>query len=429
MTGTAETHSADFIVVDALRADHLGIYGYDRPTSPNLDRFSAEGAVFERAYSQASWTIPSMASYMTSLYQGVHGVSTTPKRENFRVLGPEFTTLAESFRDQGLKTAAVTNHAWFRRKMGITAGFEEIISRKDLSDHPREAEFLTDAAIGWLKEKRDGDFLLYVHYMGTHHPYNAPPPYRGLFSGGSDGAAGTIKRARALKKRAEREGLAGEDIDQLLSGYDEKAAYTDEHLGRLLDFLEEEDFLKSTAVVVTADHGEAFGEHGSIYHGGRPYNEVLHVPLIIRAPGASAGRRVEEPVGLIDIFPTLHELLGLEVRYPIQGRSLIPSMEGGRRDGFTAAQGKETKVITSRWSAFAENGGGEVLELYDLTTDPLEQNDLAGREPGTAREMSALAASLWEEIEELKKVYHPVATETDLDPETVEKLKSLGYLQ
>jgi arylsulfatase A-like enzyme len=432
--GKKADHNVILVVIDALRADHLGIYGYQRSTSPNLDSFAGEGIIFDRGYSQASWTIPSMASYMTSLYQGVHRMSTSPRSEEFRVLSPRFVTLAESLKNSGMKTAAITSQVWFREKLGITEGFTEVISSRKQALQPREGQFLTDRALKWLDENGGDRFFLYLHYMGPHKPYTAPPPFKGRFTGSLDdtspGKTEKPNSRRSMKKMARRGEITTDNLAYLMARYDEKLAYTDEQLGRLFDYLEESRLLDKTIIFVTADHGEAFNEHGNIYHGGSCYKEVIHVPMILRLPhGKFRGMRTDALAETIDIYPTIHDLLGLEIPAPIQGESLMPLIEGKGESKEAVVQGRETRIITREWSALINESGSSVEQLFYLPSDPTEQRNLAGENPVVEREMLERARNLRKSNRDLRVYYESEIKTVDLDDETIERLKSLGYLQ
>ncbi len=305
------------ISLDTLRADHLGAYGYERPTSPNLDRFMQEGILFERAFAPSSWTTPSHASVFTGHHPLVHGAG-GPR--GFR-LGGRFTTLAELARRHGYKTAAFTEGAAVAGQLGFYQGFEAYANGPKESPRPMAtAEETFSRATAWLGRYGDLPFLLFVHTYETHWPYRAPAPYAQMFTG--EGVA------ELTPAQAADPDFPGGPLDEsqkagLEAAYDEGIAYTDAVVGRFLDGLRREGLLANTVVVIFSDHGEAFWDHGGIMHGLTLFDEQLHVPLFIRLPGDRPPRaRIDRQVALVDVFHTLVELLGFEYEAPGYSRSL-----------------------------------------------------------------------------------------------------------
>ena len=433
------------IVLDAFRADHQGMNGYTRQVTPRMDAFAGESLYFDRAYSTASWTVASMTSYLTSLYPTTHRVDQGPGAPNFQILSPRFITLAESLRGRGYLTAGITSQPWFSKKLGLTAGFDDLHTVSDAVD-PLEAERLTDALIQWLEESREERFFLYAHYMGGHTPYNPPPPWKGKFTADLEVTDNIEEIHRLFReendflayveviKMAEEGRLTPEDAAYLMAEYDEKLLYTDHHLGRLLDRLEELGLMEESIVIITADHGEAFLEHGTVMHRNTPYNELLNVPLVISAPGLlPRGERISRVVDLTGIYPTVHDLLGIDLPGPVQGESLLPAVDGKGR-GYAFAQhtdyGAEHKIVTGDWSAFFDHLDAPPRELYHLTTDPGERENLAGRSPEGERVMMKIAREVMGTLREAERLaMEEEAEKTTLDEELREKLKSLGYLQ
>jgi arylsulfatase len=436
-----------FIVIDAFRADHMGALGYGRGTTPNLDEFASRGLLFTRAYSAASWTLPSLASYMTSVYPAVHGVRRPPNAPDHLALPREFLTLAESLRANGLRTASITSQPWMSKAMGLVQGFDEARAVSHASA-PGEAGILTKELIAWLRQNRESPFFLYAHFMGPHSPYDVPSEFTGRYTGGRP-VPETVAEFHRLYEfeseavayqeivdRAREGGLVPADVEYMRDEYDEKLAYTDARVGELLDELETLGLLDDSIVLVTADHGEAFYEHGTIFHGQHIHEELVRVPLIIHLPGELAKpARIDEVVELIDLYPTIHELLGIPVPVAIQGRSLIPVLEGGAGDGVAFAEGHGFKVVTGGWSSYYfyndslnTTAGIEVEELYDLRCDPFELVDLSDEEPAAVERHRELAFEIWREILDLRYggAYQNPAAE--FDEEQIEKLRSIGYL-
>jgi arylsulfatase A-like enzyme len=436
-----------FIVIDALRADHLGAYGYERDTTPNLDALAGRSILFTRAYSAASWTLPSLASYMTSVYPSVHGLRRPPTAEDHSALSREFITLAESLKEAGYQTASITSQPWITDNMGLTQGFDMVRAVSHASA-PGEAQVLTEALIEWLGKKRDPGFFLYAHYMGPHSPYDVPSEFTGRYTT-SRPVPEIVARfhklyefeseAEAYKTivdRAARGDLSSEAISYMRDEYDEKLAFTDASLGLLFDHLEHSGLMEDTLVIVTADHGEAFYEHGTIFHGQHIHEELVRVPLIIHLPGGATGAtRLDEIVELIDIYPTIHELLELPTPPYIQGESLIPLLQGGPSDGVAFSEGFGFKIITPGWSSFYDYSdmlhrmdGFRITAMYDLAQDPFEQTDIAGISPPEAERHRELAFHLWGEMLDIKDGYSFDSRPVQIDTEVIEELEALGYL-
>jgi len=423
------------ITLDTLRADHLGAYGYYRPTSPNLDRFAEESVLFERAIAPTGTSLPSHVSLMTSTLTVRHGVKT-----NYDVLAEDGPwTLAEIFQKRGWPTAAVVSSAVMKSHTGIDRGF-------DLYDEPegdqRRADAVTDEALEWVRAQPERPFFLWLHYFDPHAPYDAPEPIGGSFDS-SDGL-GEILQARGVEagERKKVLGFRGQWIESLdeiaghVDDYDEEIRFLDQELGRLFAGLDDMGLWERSAVVVTSDHGEGLGQHARMEHA-RIFHEQLWIPLMIKLPGGrEAGRRVKAPVGLVDVPPTLLALLGIELEgeeaAQIQGVDILEP-ELGQRHIFSEREDRETPEWESgerwaltgrRWKYFHLKGPEEERdELYDLRRDPHELEDLATERPGlTRRFREHLGVILTGE--EATPSERP-----DLPDEVIEELRSLGYLE
>jgi len=437
-----------FIVVDALRADHVGAYGHSRPTTPFLDRFAEQSVLFERAYSATSWTLPSLASYMSSVYPSVHGLRKRPDQEDHNRLPEEFVTLAESLSEHGLHTASITAQPWLSDQTGLTQGFDHV-STVGNATHVDEAHQVTRALTAWLRENHEQPFFLYAHYMGPHSPYEAPPRYKGRFTAELERTA-TVDRFeqlyeeqnqllayREIVTHARDEGLTAADIEYLSAQYDEKLAYADSQLGVLFDEVRQLGLLDDTLIVITADHGEAFFEHGTIFHGQHVHEELVRVPLIVRLPGARmADRRVVSVAETIDIYPTIHDVLELSVPEGIQGQSLVPLMHGEEGDGVAFSEGFGYRIATRDWSSLYDYSMTPERTdtivpraMYHLATDPLERVELdpVGG-PAQSRHVR-LANQVWQEINDVAEYWQAQPAAAEIDPETAARLRSLGYLQ
>jgi arylsulfatase A-like enzyme/Flp pilus assembly protein TadD len=381
------------ISVDTLRADRLSCYGYEGNQTPNFDRWAREGVRFEHAYTETPLTLPAHASLMTGLFPTAHGI-----RENLGFkLDPDFPALAEIFRNNGYATAGFIGSYVMSSETGIARGFqvydetfdrtiESVVAPTQLQ---RSADQVTDRFLEWLREHRGGPFFVFLHYFDPHMP-----------------------RPR---------------------GYDWEVTQVDRNLGRIDGFLREHDLLEDTHLVVTSDHGESLGEHGESGHGFFIYDATLRVPLIFR-PASTAGmersRTVPDPVSLADVMPTVLELAGLNVPESVQGRSLVPLLEGGALESTGLYAESYVPSLQFGWSPLRSIRTERYKfieaprpELYDLESDPGETRNLY-------REEIHLGRTYRGKLEEWVSAHESarVAPTAAIPPEVMERLAALGYV-
>ncbi len=436
MTGCSERHpprSAIVIVVDALRADHLGTYGYARSTSPQLDDYARQGRVFERAYSTSTWTLPSLASLHTGRFPATHraGMSSfqSPDAIASNRLGHELPTLAEVFAARGFSTAAIVNNPLLEPAFGLHRGFQTY-------DHPhatgrsnRRADEVVDRALTLLDSWRDRSFLLLLHFVDPHLDYDAPAPFGGQFSA-AYGSRLTRPVGDLNALRPQLSQLAAEDREFIKAAYDEEIAFVDQQLGRLRAGLAQRVMLDRSLIVLTADHGEEFFEHAGFEHGHAMWEEIIRVPLIIWGPGVRAGREAS-PVSLVDVMPTLLEWIDVPVVADLEGVSLWPNLATGATisqrtllaDGIlygrpeTMIQRWPLKVVVSEQL--------RPLRVTDLSVDPEERHNLLDTQPNVA---DPLVAHLRRQLTAATAPNRrqPPAS---LDPSVLDRLRSLGYIR
>jgi len=397
------------ISVDTLRADHLGTYGWKRPTSPNLDAFAARSVVFENAQSASSWTLPSFASMMTSLQASTHGC-----QKDSSQLDPSYTTLAEVLRDAGYDTAIVASHLFLNAGHGLQQGFTRVDTRILQDERAITSPDVSDWGTRWLEDKAavrdDVPWFLWLHYFDPHAPYLV---HAGISEGFGSG----------------RDGGEPPPIDR----YDGEIAFTDKHLGRVFEAFERLGFAENTIVVFVADHGEAFGEHGMMGHGYDLHEEVVRVPLFLRAPGL-APRRVQDPVPTVDLMPTLLEMCSARVDHEIEGRSLGPLLRGEEdraREAFSEARWKFGHDIASLrrgpWKYIDSRRGEEVREmLFDVSVDQAETKNVLAQHPDVAAEMRLRLRERLERARGLAADYER-REDSDLTPAERKRLEHLGY--
>ncbi|MEE8169310.1 MAG: sulfatase, partial [Phycisphaerae bacterium] len=307
------------IVIDTLRADHCSVYGYDRPTTPNIDRLSDDGVVFTRAVSSSSFTGPSVASIMTGRYPRFNSYG---NGHGYGRLAASETTIAEMFKDAGYTTAAFVCNPILDAPTGLDQGFDVYDARFPEHERVRRnirertAPRCTDDAIAWLETAGDdAPFFLWLHYQDPHGPYTPPDDMARRFAPDDPGEA----IPSCGRGRNAGEGCVPwyQFIDDVAyfnvyqGRYDAEIAYMDQHLGRLLDWLRDHDRYANATIILTADHGEAMGEHQRYFcHGHSVTRDQTIVPMILKHPGVRPGTRVAAPVGHIDIFPTLAAIIG-----------------------------------------------------------------------------------------------------------------------
>ena len=359
------------ISIDTLRADRLGCYGYDRDTTPALDAFAEQSVRFERAYAPSSWTLPSHVSLLSGLLPSTHGTNQPDLRP-----GAETALLAEVLRDAGYYTFAHTDGGWISSDFDLDRGFLAFDGRD------RDAEqMLAEAteALSAVHGKRP--FFAFLHTYDAHCPYTPGPPWDGMFE--SDGAAEIATEGRCGNPHFNTEGVSPAEAAFLSDRYDGGVRRVDEALAKFLAFLKETGVLRDTVVVITSDHGEEFLEHGRIGHEGTLYHELIAVPLLLSAPGVSAATHTD-PVSLVDLAPTLLELLDIGAPTDLDGRSLAPLLRGQALPPRPVEVQLDWNAELTAWvdgTLHLIEGPGK-LELYDLANDQVEMNNLAGETRG-----------------------------------------------
>ncbi len=412
------------VVVDSLRADHVGAYGYERPVTPHLDALAARGVVFEQAISQAPWTAASFATLLTGLVPTVHGLDgdeppiggagSKPGVAGVqKSLAATNSTLAERLRAAGYRTAAFAANASVHSAFGFAQGFDSF------ADSPlpavsggfaeRRAEQVNQLAFEWLASAPEEPFLLLVHYTDPHWPYDPPAPHGEDFVAGYRGKLTADQTTRAVVRLGQPiSGLDEEDRRYLVGLYDGEIQYTDAQLGALLDRIREQRRTRPLLTVLTADHGAEFFDHGSGSHGYSLYEEQLRVPLVVSLPGRVPRGRVAEPVALIDVLPTVLELAGVPGgAVPMQGESLAALARGAGPP--PRASILSEAPLSGNWKALRSADGSKLIrnvddgrqQLFDLRDDPGEQRDLAGA-PESAERLAALDRELARWLEEAR---------------------------
>ncbi|MEE2664880.1 MAG: sulfatase [Myxococcota bacterium] len=371
------------MVLDTTRADRLGVYGHTRPVSPNLDAFAQDSVVYERAWSTASWTLPSHASLLTGKYPTAHGAHITPftdatsNGDNPAHLREDAITLAELLAERGYRAAAFAGAGWLDPAFGLLQGYE---IQDAVNNRTLPAEQISNRAIAWLGSvPREQPVHLLVNYFDPHFPYDPQPPYDRYALGRPD------VKVPGLADLIDETPPTPEQLAKMIDLYDGEIEYMDHHIGRLLEALRTAGRYDDSLIVVLSDHGELFGEHGDSGHGAWLWEELIRIPLIVHYPEArDAGLRDQSIVSIVDVLSWIAVELGLE---------LPPDVDG-------VAVGERELVLAQEFpnALFSERGGGELdrdlvagvewpwklIEstrgerlLYRLDADPRELEDVS----------------------------------------------------
>ncbi|MFB6188465.1 MAG: sulfatase [Halapricum sp.] len=442
------------VTADALRADHLSQYGYHRDTLPALDRFCSDGTRFEHAYANGPHSGVSIPSFLTSRHRGEAALADGP-------------TVASVLADAGYRTAAFHSNTLVANQFDRMVGFETY-EDFDIADNRTEhrafeksfldriygglalvsdaiadrstvvrtlherfvppehrfdfqvyvdAETVTDRVLGWLSDHADEEFFLWVHYMDPHRPYGIDPDDLAYVD-----TPISDETIQSLMSRAgtDDDSLTADERSLLEDLYDSDLRYLSEHLDRLFDGIERTCGSEDTLIAFTADHGEEFRDHGMFFHRNHPYDELLHVPLLVRHPDHDR-RRVEGQRSLVDLAPTICAFHDVPPDEGFEGRDLF---EATPRDvyatGSFRGDGTVAAVRTPEWKYIVIDGADD--ELYHLVDDPAERRDVASRHPDRA-------AVLRDRIPESLTAGTPTQPPTDVAGDTERRLEHLGYLE
>jgi arylsulfatase A-like enzyme len=461
-TATAKQPNIVLITAGGLRPDHLGISGYDPEISPNIDALAWQGARFEQAISPASWTEPSLASLLTGLYPSELGIACRAGLECYPHLDEARVTVAEAVKERSYRTQAFLTSPWLSAELGFAQGFDGFESNRpeepfdlgpmrartlgrllgcdggggacQLLTQAHELLFQPPIAYGWgggqindratrfLDLHGDERFFLWLHYTEALPAYDLEPPFRPI---PEDSMASP---QRSLQKMGywelgdpftPRETLLPKDVDGLLSLYDGEVHRLDRMVGEFVVQLRERGLADRTLVVFTADHGQEFMEHGGYTYGHSLYGEVLRVPLILAGPGVASpgGRTIETAVSTLDLAPTLAEIAGASVLPESGGRSLISALKGDTLEAVPVYSESlyrvphESKTLYRDGYKLIHNLHDGSFELFELASDPAEQQDVLARYPLVAEAMVdmllAWIAHLEQRAEELPRAAPP----------------------
>lgn len=425
------------LLVDTLRADRLGCYGADPSPTPALDALAAGGRVFADNVAQAAWTMPSVASIMTGLHPRSHGVLGGPEPgaaaddRDWAFLPGALPTIAGTASVAGVTTVGVSANPLVSRGTNLAHGFETFVDVPvDRRTHHWAAAGDVNAVfLDWLRANRGHRFLGYLHYMEPHDPYTPPddlrpPPPPGIRP--RLAAGDIVAFAEAIDWHGAPP-LPEPDVRWLRALYDAEVRGWDRALGSLIGGLDAAGLRGSTVVVVTADHGEEFQEHGRLKHGSQLFEESIRVPLVIAGPGVSAGRTTTQTQG-IDVFPTVAALLGATPPGALPGRNVLAASDpppaafietrAGPGDGGPSID--LLAVRTNGWKLIRDPATGR-SEVFDLSRDPAEKRDVSTTAPETA--------ALRTQLDHWLAAVPSAPKAEGADPVLQQKLRALGYVQ
>ena len=453
-------------LIDTLRADHASLYGYRRDTTPFLRKLGASGVVFDDCQAQATWTKASVASLMTSLYSFTHGII-----NDADTIPPSANTLAAQLRAAGYITASIVANPFAGRATGLQRGFDYMVEypvilrhRNEQTDRATDSAALNKVIFPWLEHHHDEPFFLYAHATDPHAPYRPPPEFEEKFANPGETPEFNRVYARLITKREYGGGAvfnreacvrAGVDPDRFIheamDRYDGEILHNDHSFELLVDKLKQEGVLNNTLIIVVSDHGEEFWDHGWTAHGHSLYQELTHTLFLMWNPKLfPTARRIADPVQLIDVMPTILDALGLPAPRFAEGQSVLPlargrpfkrrtpvmtsrfAHPGAQPDGAVRENRTDTfALVDSKWKLIYRDKARQVgmnrVELYDRLADRAEAKNVAGQYP---KEVERLMTQIgqWINAQNRLRVVLGHGGTTMLDQQTIQQLRSLGYL-
>jgi arylsulfatase A-like enzyme len=412
------------IIIDTLRADHLGCYGYNRNTSPSIDGLADEAILFKNAISPSPWTSPAIGSFFTARYPYVLGYE-----HEAVVLDEKFLCLAEMFSAEGYKTGGIISHIYVGAELGFSQGFESFDEENAQGHGHISSPSVTDKGIAFIDSNRDEKFFLFLHYFDPHCDYILHEEYDYY-----PGYAGELYSGQPIEELREKAAhMTDDDVRYLNALYDSEIRFTDEHLGRFLKHVKDSGLYDDALIILVADHGEGFLERGDTWigHTRTVYQEMVHVPFLVKLPGMSKGRVVDDWVSLVDFMPTVAAAAGLEIPegYKHDGAAidLAPGARPGRDRVFcqTKRWGDQQAAIKGDWKLIYDTQA-RYTRLFDLRNDPGETEDLSKAHPDTLLSLRNAWAKWDYDIKMARSRFK--ARPPKLSPEDEKKLKSLGYV-
>jgi choline-sulfatase len=420
------------VLVDTLNWNALGCNGNPHQPSPNIDAIAAEGALFNQAVSTSGWTLPAVGSLLTGSWPLIHGG--LGKGTTLTAIRDELPTAAEQFKTAGFNTIAYANATFLSPALGLDRGFDIYNHRNAFNREIRRADETVNSALEQIRQHRNEANFLLIHLYDPHLDYDPPAGYAARFTEGLRGPPPPV-RGQVCRELASVSGgkPPEEAIEYIKRVYLGEVAFVDAQIGRLVEELQRLGLYENTTLVITSDHGEEFWEHGGFEHGHTLYDELIHIPLIMKLPAGveAASGPVETQVSVLDIMPTLFDLSGIEQPESFAGRSLLPMIRGEElpeRPAYSESTLYGADRISwrgSRYKYLHELGAGAAL--YDLVEDPGEMINLIDSEPEVAQRLEAELLKFARELNAAAGRL-PDLRPVSLAPEELEALKSLGYI-
>jgi len=420
------------ISIDTLRPDHLSCYGYKRNTTPFLDKIAKDGIIFKNVISSSSWTAPAMASLFTSLNSSTHKILRGTFRDgnvyNQEVLQNSLNTIPMILKKNGFFTMGFANNLILSKKSGFAKGFDVFVYTRYFN-----SKKLNETIMNFKNKylKKDKNFFLWIHYFDPHWPYSAHSPWIEKYASKKNFEYIDFKtKSTAFLNKYKLDKNNKELLDNLIDRYDSEINFLDENIKNLFKALPVED---NNLVIVTADHGEEFLEHNGFNHGNNLYNQTIRIPLIIKLPAYMNIKKIsiDEDVGIIDIFPTILDILNIPEDSKFEGKSFLSLMKNGKISGnrviISELYRNNKKIISStqgRWK-YIHYYKTKKTELFDLKNDKYEIENLVDKNP-------AISSYLENKINKSLESSKGKKTKTKLvapDKNTVKALKSLGYIE
>lgn len=451
-----------FYVIDALRSDHLGCYGYDKNTTPNIDKFAAENTLFKNAYANASWTRASGATILTGLLAKRHNTMARDSK-----LSKDLVTLPEKLKENGYYTVAFITNGNICQVFGFDQGFDEFnyfgesLKREDIhfkSDKLNNKIF--DFVNKYKKIDKSKPLFLFIWSTDPHDPYTPDKSVSKNFNINEyEPVENKYRNCSELKKRIDKNKAEGKyyakctdhmqrnfksskkwpsdsQVQYLMTLYDQEILFNDISFGKLMNKLKEEGLYDNSIIILTADHGEEFEDHGWFAHGVTLYNEVIKIPMIFKAPRIKKGT-FYEMTQLADIYPTILDILNLNLPYEIDGKSFIENYDFRHRAIYSEEilDGHNFQAVITNGNKFIKNikappyyhltrCNNEAYEIYDLSKDKKETNNISNKRKVLS---SYLAQKLNIELSDIKKSVAFKTDKANISPELDEKLRQLGY--
>jgi arylsulfatase A-like enzyme len=436
---TGPTSNVIVFVLDTLRRDTVGCYA-DRPEiTPRIDAFAAGAVRFEQAVSTSGWTVPAIASLFTGAWPTVHGsMGKGLKITGFR---KELPVVSELFKENGFGTVAFANSAFVSPALGVDRGFDIFDHNYGVNWDVRRADATVNAAISELHNRRDESTFYFIHLFDPHLDYDPPGRYATMYTGGRREPAPPLSLETVFELRTGADGTKPPVIDDqryVRGVYEGEVSFMDAHVGRFIDELKKLGLYESATIVMLSDHGEEFWDHGGFEHGHTLYDELVTIPLLIKLPNdlAITPRVVEPQVRLLDIMPTVFDVLGIDLPETFVGESLMPFIRGETKEDLPAycestLYGDSQIALRGpryKYTVVLDREGENLGTLYDWRNDPGETTDLSEQMPQIAETLRADLME-WHESNRAIAARMSELRPIDMHPERLKRLRALGYVR